>query len=53
MTELEKGKSVTLEELLVSALAQGDALAKLLINKGVIRMTLNLTNPQPHRVRLT
>jgi hypothetical protein len=36
MAELDKGKPVTLEELVVSTLAQGDALAKLLIEKGVI-----------------
>ena len=36
MAELGNGKPVTLEELLVSTLAQGDALAKLLIEKGVI-----------------
>jgi len=36
MAELDKGKPVTVEELLVSTLAQGDALAKLLIEKGVI-----------------
>ena len=31
MANLDKGKSVTLEELLVSTLTQGDAFAKLLI----------------------
>ena len=36
MAELDKSKSVTLEELLVSTLAQGDALARLLIEKGII-----------------
>jgi len=36
MAELDKGKPVTVEELLVSTLAQGDALAKLLIEKGII-----------------
>jgi len=36
MEEVDKDKTVTLEELLVSTLAQGDALAKLLIEKGVI-----------------
>jgi len=35
MAELDKGP-VTLEELLVSSLAQTDALAKLLIEKGLI-----------------
>ena len=35
MAEPDK-RSVTLEELLVSSLAQTDALAKLLIEKGVI-----------------
>ena len=35
MTTSDKSK-VTLEELLVSSLAQTDALAKLLIKKGVI-----------------
>jgi hypothetical protein len=34
IAELDKDKSVTLGELLVSALAQVDALAKLLIKKG-------------------
>ena len=36
MAELKSGKLVTLEELIVSTLAQGDALAKLLIEKGII-----------------
>jgi mannitol/fructose-specific phosphotransferase system IIA component (Ntr-type) len=36
MAELEKGKTVSLEELMVSTLAMTDALAKLLIEKGVI-----------------
>jgi hypothetical protein len=36
MAELEKGKPVSLEELMVSTLAMTDALAKLLIEKGVI-----------------
>jgi len=36
MAEVDKDKTVTLEELLVSTLAQGDGLAKLLIEKGVI-----------------
>jgi hypothetical protein len=36
MAELDKSKPVTLEELLVSTLAQGDALAKVLIEKGLI-----------------
>ena len=36
MAELDKSKPVTLEELLVSTLAQGDALAKLLIERGII-----------------
>ena len=36
MAELEKGKPVSLEELMVSTLATTDALAKLLIEKGVI-----------------
>jgi hypothetical protein len=35
MTELDK-RPVTMEELLVSSLAQTDALAKLLIQKGLI-----------------
>ncbi len=35
MAELDK-KPVTLEELLVSSLAQTDALAKLLIEKGLL-----------------
>jgi hypothetical protein len=36
MAELDKGKPVSLEELIVSTLAMTDALAKLLIDKGVI-----------------
>ena len=36
MGELEKGKPVSLEELMVSTLAMTDALTKLLIEKGVI-----------------
>ena len=34
MAELEKGKPVSLEELMVSTLAMTDALTKLLIEKG-------------------
>jgi mannitol/fructose-specific phosphotransferase system IIA component (Ntr-type) len=36
MAELNKGNTVTLQELMVSTLAMTDALAKLLIEKGVI-----------------
>jgi hypothetical protein len=36
MAELETGKPVSLEELMVSTLAMTDALAKLLLEKGVI-----------------
>jgi hypothetical protein len=36
MAELEKGKPVSLEELMVYTLALTDARAKLLIEKGVI-----------------
>jgi hypothetical protein len=36
MAQLDRGNTVTLEELLVSSLAQTDALAKLLIEKGLI-----------------
>jgi hypothetical protein len=36
MSELDKGKTVSLEELMVSTLAMTDALAKLLIEKGFI-----------------
>jgi hypothetical protein len=36
MTEVQKQSPVTIQELLVSTLAQTDALAKLLIEKGVI-----------------
>jgi hypothetical protein len=36
VAEPEKGKPVLLEELIVSTLAMTDALAKLLIEKGVI-----------------
>ena len=36
MSELDKGKPVSLEELMVSTLAMTDTLAKLLIEKGVI-----------------
>jgi len=35
MGELDKGGTVTIEELLVTSLAQTDAVAKLLIEKGV------------------
>jgi len=36
MAELDKGGTVTLQELIVSSLAQTDALCKLLIEKGLI-----------------
>ena len=36
MAELDNGKPVSLHELMVSTLAMTDALAKLLIEKGVI-----------------
>jgi hypothetical protein len=36
MAELDKGKIVSLEELMGSTLAMADALAKLLIEKGII-----------------
>ena len=36
MAGLDKGKTVSLEELMVSTLAMTDALAKLLIEKGII-----------------
>ena len=36
MAEVKKRAPVTLQELLVSSLAQSDALAKLLIEKGII-----------------
>jgi hypothetical protein len=36
MAELDKGKAVSLEELMVSTLAMTDALAKPLIEKGLI-----------------
>jgi hypothetical protein len=36
MTEIQKQAPVTIQELLVSTLAQTDALAKLLIEKGII-----------------
>jgi hypothetical protein len=36
MTDLDKEKTVTLEELMVSTLAMVDAVTKLLIEKGVI-----------------
>jgi hypothetical protein len=36
MAELDKGKPVSLEELMVSSLATADALAKLLIEKGIV-----------------
>ena len=36
MAELEKGKPVLLEELMVTTLAMADAVTKLLIEKGVI-----------------
>ena len=36
MAELDKGKTVSLDELMVSTLAMTDALTKLLIEKGII-----------------
>ncbi len=36
MEKLNKGGTVSLEELIVATLAQADALAKLLIKKGLI-----------------
>jgi len=36
MAKLDKGGTVTMQELLVSSLATADAVAKLLIEKGVI-----------------
>ncbi len=36
MATVDKGGTVTLQELMVSSLAQTDAVAKLLIEKGVI-----------------
>ncbi len=36
MARLDKGGTVSFQELVVSALAQSDALTKLLIEKGVI-----------------
>ena len=36
MAELDKGKPVSLEELIVTTLAMADAVTKLLIEKGVI-----------------
>jgi hypothetical protein len=36
MTDLDKGKTVSLQELMVSTLAMVDAVTKLLIKKGVI-----------------
>jgi len=36
MGELDKGGTVTLQELVVTSLAQTDSVAKLLIEKGVI-----------------
>ena len=35
MAKVDKGGTVTMQELLVSSLATADALAKLLINKGL------------------
>ena len=36
LAELDKGKTVSLEELMLATLAQNDALTKLPIEKGVI-----------------
>jgi len=36
MAKLDKSETLTIQELLVSSLAQTDAVAKLLIEKGVI-----------------
>jgi hypothetical protein len=44
MAELDKGKPVSLEELMVSTLAMTDALTKLLIEKGVITRSVRSTS---------
>ena len=36
MTDLDKGKTVSLQELMVSTLAMVDAVTKLIIEKGII-----------------
>jgi hypothetical protein len=38
MATVDKNQPVTIQELLVSSLAQSDALAKLLIKKGIITL---------------
>jgi hypothetical protein len=42
-------RPVTMEELLVSSLAQTDALAKLLIEKGLITREEFMQKNRPHR----
>jgi hypothetical protein len=39
MAELEKGKAVSLEELMVTTLAMADAVTKLLIERGIIHVS--------------
>lgn len=48
MAELEQGKRVSLEELMVTTLAMADAVTKLLIEKGVITTDAEFT----HKLRV-
>jgi len=52
MVESEKHVPVTIQELLVSSLAQTDALAKLLIEKGIITKDEFMTKLSEERRRI-
>jgi len=49
MGKLDKGGTVTLQELLVTSLAQTDAVAKLLIEKGIFTQDEFLQNIKAER----
>jgi len=49
MARLDKGGTVSLQELLVSSLATADALAKLLIEKGLITQAEFMQKPSTKR----
>jgi hypothetical protein len=53
MGNTDKNQPVTIQELLVSSLAQSDALAKLLIEKGVITQQEVLQKISEERARAT
>jgi len=50
MAELDKDATVSLKELMVSTLAMGDAVTKLLIEKGVITAEFKKKLLQEHAV---